>query len=218
MLKEIGSVFRTLNRIDRALRTSARGHQKRVDAVTTQPTATGRTHLSSIDLQGELWMPDIKWADTLSGVEFERWIAIIFQQEGFHVKTTPGSSDYGADLILEHGESRIVVQTKRYKSKVGVDAVQEVVAAMDYYDAEGAIVITNSTVSRQARALASRQRRTVKIWDRSMLLQLLEHRAKNDSAHQKQTSSNKSGKEENGKRDFGALCKAINENPGNSAV
>ncbi|MCY0900224.1 MAG: restriction endonuclease [Firmicutes bacterium] len=62
----------------------------------------------------------------MSGVAFERRLAVLFQDRGYYVETTPTTGDYGADLILTNGSERIIVQAKRYSQTVGVKAVQEV--------------------------------------------------------------------------------------------
>src|SRR6266511_3038842 len=54
--------------------------------------------------------------DGLTGAEFERRLAILFEQQGYRVSETPGSGDQGADLVLSCGESpksRIAIQAKR---------------------------------------------------------------------------------------------------------
>ncbi|HYQ71665.1 MAG TPA: restriction endonuclease, partial [Gammaproteobacteria bacterium] len=90
----------------------------------------------------------------LSGVEFEEFLAGLFLRQGYRVKHTPGSGDYGADLILEQGEERIALQAKRYKNAVGVDAIQQVVAARGYYHCQKAWVVTTAVFTPNARSLA----------------------------------------------------------------
>lgn len=60
-----------------------------------------------------------------------------------------------------------MIQTKRYKTKVGVSAVQEVIAARAYYKTDAALVITNNYLTRPARELA--QEAQVEIWERGRL-------------------------------------------------
>ena len=49
------------------------------------------------------------------------------------------TGDFGADL-----DNYIVVQAKRYSKKVGVKAVQEVVAAKAHYGCREGIVVTSN--------------------------------------------------------------------------
>jgi restriction system protein len=92
--------------------------------------------------------------DRMSGIEFEEVCAEIFRRNGFKVASTKSSGDQGADLVLEGRKERAVVQTKRYKGKVGNWAVQEVLAAKGFYAAQRALVVTNSSYSNSARQLA----------------------------------------------------------------
>lgn len=67
--------------------------------------------------------------DSLSGVEFEEFLAGLFRAQGYAVELTPATGDYGADLILSKDGRRIAVQAKRYAGSVGVAAVQEALPA-----------------------------------------------------------------------------------------
>ena len=53
-------------------------------------------------------------------------------------------------IIAEKDNIKIVIQTKCYHNVVGNKAIQEAVAGMKYYDADKAMVITNSTFTRSA--------------------------------------------------------------------
>lgn len=92
--------------------------------------------------------------DKMSGEEFEQYLKKRFEKMGYKVTTTPASGDYGADLICENKDGTIVVQAKRYEGNVGTAAVQEVVAARDYYEADECMVITNSFFTKNAVNLA----------------------------------------------------------------
>jgi restriction system protein len=109
--------------------------------------------------------------DRMRGSEFEELCAEIFRRNGFKVATTKSSGDQGADLVLEGRKERAVVQTKRYKGKVGNWAVQEVLAAKGFYAAQRALVVTNSSYSNSARELAAAN--GVELLDRSDLAKML---------------------------------------------
>lgn len=87
----------------------------------------------------------------MMGAEFERYVGHVFYENGHHAAATKGSGDYGVDLVLD---GKIAVQVKRYSSPVGPGAVQEVVAGKVVYDCAEAWVVTNSTFTRAAVALA----------------------------------------------------------------
>lgn len=103
--------------------------------------------------------------DTMSGTEFEDFMAEILHRSGIEVlELTKTSGDFGADIIVMHQNERTAVQCKRYSRPIGVKAVQEAVSAKDYYKCTKAAVITNSTFTRQARELAAES--GVILWDR----------------------------------------------------
>jgi len=103
--------------------------------------------------------------DTMSGTEFEDFMAEILHRSGIEVlELTKASGDFGADIIVMHEGERTAVQCKRYSRPIGVKAVQEAVSAKDYYKCTKAAVITNSTFTRQAVELAAES--GVILWDR----------------------------------------------------
>lgn len=61
----------------------------------------------------------------------------------------------------------MVVQAKRYQKNVGVEAVQQVIGSMRYYDADYAMVVTNSYFTASAIKLA--EANDVLLWDRDQL-------------------------------------------------
>lgn len=109
----------------------------------------------------------IRQVDAMNGAQFEAWLAALFTRSGYKVEGTGGGADYGADLLISRDSAVIVVQAKRYHGAVGVSAVQQAAAARSYYEAQGAMVITNSRFTRQAHALA--QSNGVQLWDRGVL-------------------------------------------------
>ena len=116
----------------------------------------------------ESGMSDI---DSMSGEDFEQVLKVHFEKIGYKASTTPKSNDYGADLIMEKNGSRIVVQAKRYNQKVGIGAIQEIIGAKAYYNANQAIVATNNFFTSNAINLAKSS--GVELFDRNKLLQLI---------------------------------------------
>ena len=89
--------------------------------------------------------------DTMTGVEFENMLAILLRYNGYHVATTPKSGDFGADLIATTADgTKICIQAKRTKSKVGNKSVQEALAGATYYGCNEAWVMTNNLFTPQA--------------------------------------------------------------------
>ncbi|MCD8203135.1 MAG: restriction endonuclease, partial [Prevotella sp.] len=108
--------------------------------------------------------------DALTGIQFENLLEVYFKKLGYKVKTTKVTSDYGADLILTRNGKTTVVQAKRYKNKVGLKAIQEVVASKAVYNAESAIVVTNNYFTSSAWELAKANH--VYLIDRNKLIKI----------------------------------------------
>ena len=106
--------------------------------------------------------------EDMSGVEFEQYVAGKLRDKGYHdIKLTPASGDYGVDITAEKDGVRYAFQCKRYATPVGVKAVQEVFSGCRKYEADRAVVITNSSYTARAQALADDL--GVTLWDLEML-------------------------------------------------
>ncbi|MBT9137216.1 MAG: DNA topoisomerase 1 [Firmicutes bacterium] len=106
--------------------------------------------------------------DFLSGEDFESFLSLCFREHGYKVQLTPKSHDFGADLILSKDGIDTVVQAKRWRQTVGIEAVQQVVAAKQYYGASRAMVITNSRFTAAAFRLGRANH--VTLWSREELV------------------------------------------------
>lgn len=113
----------------------------------------------------------IEEIDRLDGKEFEQFLKVVFEKEGYRAEITQASFDYGTDLILTKGRKKYVVQAKRRNSKVGIRAIQEIVASIKQYNATGAIVVTNHFFTASAKRLAKTN--DVELIDRDTLIKLL---------------------------------------------
>jgi HJR/Mrr/RecB family endonuclease len=100
--------------------------------------------------------------ENMDGFEFEDFLAGLYKKAGYKVFSTPKSGDQGADLVIEKDGFKIAVQAKKYSGKVNNKAVQEVVAAMKYYDCDKAMVITTGHFTKSANELAERNNVTLK--------------------------------------------------------
>jgi HJR/Mrr/RecB family endonuclease len=105
--------------------------------------------------------------DDMSGVEFENFMANVFDQKGYPIQTTPASGDQGVDLLVTMDERLVAIQLKRYVAPVGNAAVQQAFAGMIYYKAKEAWVIATSTFTPGARELVKRT--GVRLIDRNEL-------------------------------------------------
>ncbi len=106
--------------------------------------------------------------DKMTGEEFEYYLKLRFEKEGYKVEMTKASQDYGADLIITKRGYSMVIQAKRYDANVGTAAIQEVVSAKEYYQAVGCMVVTNSYFTINALNLA--EVNNVELRDRDDLL------------------------------------------------
>ncbi len=118
----------------------------------------------------ELRQSNINQIDQMNGRQFEEYLGALYQAFGYQTEVTKASGDFGADLILKNNDETILVQAKRYSSKVGLQAVQEIVAAKGYYSANHAWVVTNNYFTEPARKLASAN--DVLLIDRDLLIKL----------------------------------------------
>ncbi|AAU16824.1 restriction endonuclease [Bacillus cereus] len=126
-----------------------------------------KAHKSYLDL---LRQSSINQIDQMNGRQFEEYLSSLYQSLGYQTEVTKGSGDFGADLVLKNNGTKIVVQAKRYKNKVGIQSVQEVVGAKRYYDAAHTWVVTNNYFTEPARKLAHAN--DVLLIDRDLLIKL----------------------------------------------
>jgi restriction system protein len=108
--------------------------------------------------------------DVMWGTDFELYLAELFLAEGYDVRHTGRSGDYGADLLLRRSGALSVVQAKRTVKPVGQPAVREAVAARAHYGAQYAMVVTNAVFTPSAEVLA--ESNDVELWDRMLLAEV----------------------------------------------
>lgn len=109
--------------------------------------------------------------DRMSGREFEQYLEALFTKLGYQVERTPYVGDYGADLVVRKEGVKTVIQAKRHKSRVGVKAIGEVLRAKGNYGCSSAMLITNSSFTRQAEEEA--RTHGIELWDRDELIRRL---------------------------------------------
>jgi len=91
-----------------------------------------------------------------------------FEHLGYRVTLTKESHDQGADLILERGWEKIVIQLKQWKEHVGFDAIQQAHTAIKLCNATRARVICTSSFTKPAEERALKL--GVELWDGKRLL------------------------------------------------
>jgi restriction system protein len=112
--------------------------------------------LLALLLSAERRRPDDGMAaiDAMTGTDFEDYVAARLERSGWQVSFTPGSGDYGVDLIARRDDKSVAVQCKRLGKPVGVAAVQQVVAGARHHDCTKSIVISNQEFTDAAKKLA----------------------------------------------------------------
>lgn len=119
----------------------------------------------------ELINSGVDKVDSMSGEDFEDFLMAHFIKLGYKVEGTPTTGDYGADLVVSKDSKRIVIQAKRWKRNVGIEAVQQVIGSIKYYKATGGMVITNSYFTPNAENLAKAN--GIELWDRDKLIKVM---------------------------------------------
>ncbi|WP_289140853.1 restriction endonuclease [uncultured Brevibacillus sp.] len=109
------------------------------------------------------------------GSEFEEYLLRLFLALGYNdAYKTVGSHDFGADLVFSDSNGiRNVIQAKRYNSdsSIGIDAVQQIYAARNYYQAKKAVVIGTTKYTDSSDTLAGVN--GVLLLDRNDLIEII---------------------------------------------
>lgn len=112
--------------------------------------------------------------DAMTGLEFEEFTAQLLLKLGYtNVKVTRASGDQGIDVLAQKDGIRYAVQCKNYSHKLGNTPVQEAFAGKSFYGCDVAVVLTNSTFTDGAFALA--ESTGVLLWDRNTLADMIHH-------------------------------------------
>ncbi|MCW6009622.1 restriction endonuclease [Micromonospora sp. CPCC 205371] len=104
---------------------------------------------------------DIAATDTMTGPQFEQYVARLMRRDGLRgVRVCGGSGDLGADITARTGDGRrVVVQCKRYSGSVGDPHVQKFNGtAWQIHKADVALLVTTGRPTSRARQLATRCR------------------------------------------------------------
>lgn len=92
--------------------------------------------------------------DFMSGEDFELYVADLLKNNGFHNVRLTGKYDMGIDIIAEKNGIGWGIQVKRYSGLVKASAIRQVVTALNFYNCDRSMVITNSYFSNVAKLLA----------------------------------------------------------------
>lgn len=110
--------------------------------------------------------------DDMSGQNFENYCANILTYYGFkNIEVTKSSGDQGVDIIGYYDNIKFAVQCKRYSNRLSNNPIQEVVAGKNFYNCQGAMVLTNNYFTDSAIELAKANK--VVLWDRDKLMKII---------------------------------------------
>ncbi len=90
----------------------------------------------------------------MSGPEFERYMASVFEALGYNATILGGTGDQGVDLLLQKENEFIAVQCKNYQQPVGNKPIQEVYAGAKHHAAHHAWVVAPAGYTKWAEQLA----------------------------------------------------------------
>lgn len=122
--------------------------------------------------------------DSMTGIEFENFCAIILRNNGFrNVQITKASGDHGIDILANKNGKKYAIQCKRYTNSVGNSAIQEAYSGCEIYNADIAVVMTNSHFTKQAISDASKL--NVILWDKNILLKMANSTASENTSSKK---------------------------------
>lgn len=128
--------------------------------------------------------------DSCEGREFEFIIADLLKYNNFkNIDVTKGSKDYGADIIATLDDDKYAIQCKRYDNKVNSAPIGETLRAMNKYNCNKGIVITNNFFTKQA--IEEGKINNIILWDRNTLIKLIINKFENDSKNKKQKKTKK---------------------------
>lgn len=110
------------------------------------------------NIASKKFVKTIKNKSQMTPREFEKLVALHYQNKGYEVKITPYSGDYGVDVIAQKGDERIAVQAKMYGNsarKVNRETVMQLYGAMTYFKCNKAVVVTDGTCMSDAIEVAN---------------------------------------------------------------
>lgn len=124
-------------------------------------------------ISSDLYKSLIEHPDLLKALNwraFEKLLADILTSMGFSIELQSGTKDEGIDLFAIKkdstlGEHRYLLQAKRYKNKVGVEPVRQLLFLHNHYRATKSCIATTSEFTKGAWQLARQYRWQLELRD-----------------------------------------------------
>lgn len=137
-----------------------------------RPHARGRAQRDTVSCVTAL--DNVASIDHMEGHEFEHFCAELLRKNGYtNIEVTRGSGDQGVDVLASKEGIRYAIQCKNYATHLSNTPVQEVKAGCEFYKCHVGVVMTNSTFTPGAVALAEATK--VLLWDRAKLQELIDN-------------------------------------------
>ena len=114
---------------------------------------------------------------------FEFLASEYLKKEGYDTDVTPGIADWGVDVFAEKDGKRYAVQAKMYgdcKTKINRRMMMELYGVMHYFDCQGAIVVYNGQIMKDAKTVAEKLGIQLIFLDQHLLEQILPEENQND--------------------------------------
>lgn len=92
---------------------------------------------------------------SMTGVEFEEFVALLFQRQDYRVEYTKTTGDHGVDLLLRKNNKLTAAQCKRWEGTVGEPIVRDFYGSMISCGADMGIIVTTAYFTPQAVAFAA---------------------------------------------------------------
>lgn len=106
--------------------------------------------------RGRLSAMTLEQLQTISPVEFEQFVAELFERRGYRVTMRGRSGDKGVDLELVNEQGRrAIVQCKRYRNTVSPEIVRALFGTMLHELAAHGFLVTTAPISEAAREWAA---------------------------------------------------------------
>lgn len=99
-------------------------------------------------------LQQLNHVSSMSGVQFEHYVASVFRALGYNAAVQGGAGDQGVDVIVASNGQRQAIQCKNYAKPVGNSPVQQVYAGARYHRCDVAMVIAPNGYTKGAVTLA----------------------------------------------------------------
>jgi hypothetical protein len=94
----------------------------------------------------------------MNPAEYEGLVADTYRAEGWEVRLTPMSNDYGVDVFADRGDQRLAIQVKMYGGgrKVNRAMVMQLYGAAAYFECTSAVLATDGELLPDAMEVADK--------------------------------------------------------------